>query len=475
MRAHFRVWAVYSAVAGACQVAALLAPAPTAPGDTTLIGEMMLVSAIAGVALAVVAGYIAWDAREWSPAMLALGCGSVGAGLVVRFVCADEGLGLESSRGAAFAPLLGLLAGSVWFFLAVQTWWPATGVRDLRQTLAVRTLLVTAASGMGLAGYLLAAFPHALPGDQLTRVFAGIAAASYVYAGARLAGVWRLVRLPSLSGLTLSCGVFTVLVIVLAAGGIPGVAPYQIDAVLLVGACLPVASLAVEQRVRPGLRSVAFGPLLCAAVATPLPQRARTITALVDRISGHGGPMRGHAARVTELSALIAAQLRLEPEQIAETAAAARLHDLGKLVVPRTLLHRGGRLSAREEAAVRTHALAGAQIAARVPALAPAARAIADHHERWDGSGFPSGKRETEIALAARIVAVADAYDILRSARAYKPEWGAAEAVSEIERGSGSLFEPRVVQALVRLVASGAIRPPSAAPLAGAIRRRPAA
>ena len=455
MRAHLRSWAAYSIAAAACQVAALLLPAPAGTTREILAGETMMATAIAGVAFALVAGYIAWGAREWSPAMLALGCGSVGAGLVVRYVCADEGLGLEPSKGAAFAPLLGLLAGGAWSFLAAHTWWPASGARDLRQTLAVRTLLVTAASGMGLAGYLFAAFPAALPGDQLTRVFAGIAATGYLYAAARLWGVWRLVRLPSLFGLAASCCVFAALAIVLAAGGVPGVAPYQMDLLVLVGASLPVAALVAEERARRGQRAVAFGLLLRGAVVTARRSGVRTMGGLMDRIAGHGGPMRGHADRVAELAARIAMHLRLEPEQVREAAAAAQLHDLGKLMVPRDLLRRGGRLSEHELAAIRGHAAAGAAIAGRAPELAMAATALADHHEWWNGSGYPAGKREGAIALAARIVAVADEYDELRSARAYKPEWGVAEAVSAIERGAGTRFEPRVVQALVRLVANG--------------------
>ncbi len=415
----------------------------------------MLVTAVVATALALVAGYVAWDAREWSPAMLALGCVSAAAGLVVRYVCADAGLGIEPSAGAAFAPVLGVVVGAGWLFLGVQTWWPATGLRDLRQTVAVRTMLVIGATGLVLAAYLFAAFPWLLPADGLVRVSAGVAATACAATGVRLARTWRLLRLPSLYGLAAGAIAFIPLSIAYGAGGIPGLASHQTDAVALVLVAVPVASLAVEFRARAGLRAIAFGMLFTDAVRAPRGEGTRALGALADRIAGHSGPMRGHAERVAELSARMVAHLRLEPAVVREAAVAAHLHDAGRLLVPRAPLQRASRPEGVERGRAASHAHAGAVIASRVTVLAAAVGAIADHHEHWDGSGYPAGKRGEEIAPGARIVAVADEYDVLRSARSYKPEWGVAEAVSAIERESGTRFEPRVVQALVRLVANG--------------------
>lgn len=467
MRAYLQTVALYSAIAAACQVAALLVPAPSPPATAALAGETMLVTAIAAAMLALVAGYIAWDAREWSPAMFALACGSVAAGLVVRYVCAGEGLGIEPSEGASFAPVLGVVLGAGWYFLGVQTWWPATGLRDLRQTLAVRTMLVIAATGMALSAYMIAAFPELVPAEGVVRAIAAVAAAGYVAAAVRLARTWRLLRLPSMYGLAAGALLLAPLSIMYGAGGIPGLASHQTDALALLLVAVPVVSLGVEFQARAGLRTVAYGLLLAGRLRTQRGRDARQLGELVDRIAGHGGPMRGHAERVAELSAHIAAHLRLSEAEARDVVTAARLHDLGKLMVPRALLQRTGRLDHGARTVVTSHAPAGAAIAARALTPGKVADAIADHHECWNGAGYPAGKRGDEIGLAARILAVADEYDVLRSARAYKPEWGVAEAVSAIERESGTRFDPRVVQALVRLVANGGGRAGSGEPPPG--------
>jgi HD-GYP domain-containing protein (c-di-GMP phosphodiesterase class II) len=141
---------------------------------------------------------------------------------------------------------------------------------------------------------------------------------------------------------------------------------------------------------------------------------------------------------------------------------ASQLHDIGKLLVPRDLLLKPGKLTDEQRAIIQRHSVSGAQIVARIPEVALAVRGVREHHEHWDGTGYPGHKLADEIALSARIIAVADVYDALRSQRSYKREWSVAEAVAEIERGAGTHFEPRVVQALVRLVASGAESPLSA-------------
>jgi HD-GYP domain-containing protein (c-di-GMP phosphodiesterase class II) len=459
MRAQLRTVAVYSALAAAFQVAARLLPAPSAGAGGSLAGETMLATAATAAILALAAGYVAWDAREWSPAMLALGSGSAAVGLVVRFVTDDGGLAAEPSPGASFAPVLGVLAGSAWSFLSVQTWWPATGLRDLRQTVAVRTLLVVGLTGMALAAYLFAAFPELVPPDGIVRALSGLAATAYVASAARLARVWRLLRLPSFYGLTAGALAFALLAIAYGAGGVPGLPSRQADVLALVLVAVAVVSLGVEFRARAGLRAVTFGLILAGSLRASADGRWRTLGDLADRVAGHGRAMRGHACRVADLSARLAVHLRLDPSQTHALLVAAELHDIGKLLVPRALLQRSGRMNDAQHALALAHAVAGASIVSRVPDLACAAAAIAGHHERWDGAGVPRARRGGEISLAARVLAVADEYDALRSARSYKPAWGLGEAVSAIERESGRRFDPRVVEALVRLVANDTAQP----------------
>ena len=456
--AHLRALGICSIVALGCQLAALSLPSPSGPADRTLVAEMTLVTAIVSVTFGLIIGYIAWDAREWAPTLLALGCLSMASGAVVRFITADPGLGLEPSVGAGFAPVLGMLLGGVWFALAVQTWWPASGVRDAKQTVAARTVLVAGVLGVAGACYACAAFPALVPGEQASRVAAGLAAAGYIFAAVRFFAVWRFLRLPSQFATMLGALSFAPLVMVLAAGGVPHIAPYQLESLIIFAAALPAGGFLLEQARRPGLRTMVFGLFVPGAVLSMRRGYPKVMTGLVERIASYDQNLRGHVDRVADLSTRIATQLKVDGGCAREVMLAGQLHDIGKLFVPRGLLQKQGRLSELEMTSVRTHAASGAQLVARIPEIAVVARGVGEHHERWDGAGYPRGLKGVEITEAARIVAVADVYDALRSARSYKSVWGVAEAVSEIERGSGTQFEPRVVQALVRLVADGAGR-----------------
>ena len=424
--------------------------------DTILLPEMMLVLAIISLVFGLIIGYIAWDAREWAPTLLALGCLSMATGALMRFVSAAEGLGLQPSAGAGFAPLLGMLLGGGWFFAAVQTLWPATGQRDVRQTVATRTLLVTGVIGAALGCYLFAAFPEIVPSEDLSRVLAGLAALGYIFAGLRFLAVWKFLRLPSQYATMAGSFAFAGVVVVLASGGIPGVAPYQPEALVIASAALPGSGFIIEHRRRPGLRTMVFGLFFPGAVASMRRGYPKVMTGLLERTAAYDSSLRGHVDRVADLSVRVALHLKLSPEDVREVMVASQLHDIGKLLVPRDLLLTPGKLTEEQRAIIERHSAAGAQIVARIPEVALAVRGVREHHERWDGGGYPDHKRQDEIALSARIVAVADVYDALRSERAYKRAWSVAEAVSEIERGSGSHFEPRVVQALACLVTNGA-------------------
>jgi hypothetical protein len=133
---------------------------------------------------------------------------------------------------------------------------------------------------------------------------------------------------------------------------------------------------------------------------------------------------------------------------------AALLHDIGKLRVPATTLNKPASLSAREWENVREHPAEGARLAAELlPWLGEWGLAIAEHHERFDGSGYPAGLRGREISLAGRIVAVADAFEVMTAPRAYKKAMTRAAALEEIVRFSGSQFDPDVVRAFLHVSA----------------------
>lgn len=130
---------------------------------------------------------------------------------------------------------------------------------------------------------------------------------------------------------------------------------------------------------------------------------------------------------------------------------AGRLHDIGKLGCPVVILHKAGKLTPEEWVQMRRHPHDGRVILAGLITDRIILDAVHQHHERWDGNGYPDGLKGEQIAPSARVVAVADVYDALRSDRPYKRGWSHEETVAYIEAGSGTLFDPVIVVAFLAL------------------------
>jgi putative nucleotidyltransferase with HDIG domain len=164
-----------------------------------------------------------------------------------------------------------------------------------------------------------------------------------------------------------------------------------------------------------------------------------------------------HTQRVGQMSALVARELGMPDSQVALIRRGAELHDVGKIGVPDTILMKMGRLTADEFEIVKTHTTIGARILSggKFPLLRLSEEIALTHHERWDGSGY-AGISGAKIALAGRIVSVADVFDALTQQRPYKPAWPVAEAIAEIDRQRGRQFDPDVVDAFLRVVAQTA-------------------
>jgi PAS domain S-box-containing protein len=160
-----------------------------------------------------------------------------------------------------------------------------------------------------------------------------------------------------------------------------------------------------------------------------------------------------HTRRVGDLSARLAAGLGLAGEEVELLRRAAPLHDVGKIGIPDAILLKPGRLTPEEFERVKTHTVIGADMLAGggFPLLESAERIARSHHERWDGTGYPSGLAGHDIPLDGRIVALADVFDALTHDRVYTSAWSQDDALAEIEAQRGRQFDPELVDTFLRL------------------------
>ncbi len=159
----------------------------------------------------------------------------------------------------------------------------------------------------------------------------------------------------------------------------------------------------------------------------------------------------GHEERVAQIAVALGTGLGLDAHRIEGLRVGGYIHDIGKIIIPAEILSKPGRLSAIEYELVKGHPQAGYDILKNVKFPWPVADIAYQHHERLDGSGYPRGLKGEEILLEARIMAVADVVEAMSSHRPYRPGLGIEEALAEIGRGSGSLYDPAVAGACLQL------------------------
>jgi HD-GYP domain-containing protein (c-di-GMP phosphodiesterase class II) len=173
------------------------------------------------------------------------------------------------------------------------------------------------------------------------------------------------------------------------------------------------------------------------------------IRALAAALDARDPYTAGHSERVSALSLQIGQQMQLSKADLDVLKLRALLHDIGKIGISDAVLRKPAALTPAEFEQIKRHPALGARILRLVPFLAPHLSIVELHHERPDGQGYPFGLRGTDIPLAARIVHVADAFDAMTSARAYRPARGALDAIAELQRHSGTHFDPASVDALI--------------------------
>jgi putative two-component system response regulator len=176
-----------------------------------------------------------------------------------------------------------------------------------------------------------------------------------------------------------------------------------------------------------------------------------TLKSLTAALEARDSETHGHSERVVNFSLRLGRELELDEEGLRSLEFGSLLHDIGKIGVPDAILRKPSALDEAEWVRMREHPLHGQKILSGIRFLEGAARVVAQHHERWDGTGYPLGLRGTQIDLNARIFSVADAFDAITSDRVYRRGRSYEDAVAELDAFSGRQFDPKVVEAFRRV------------------------
>jgi HD-GYP domain-containing protein (c-di-GMP phosphodiesterase class II) len=177
-----------------------------------------------------------------------------------------------------------------------------------------------------------------------------------------------------------------------------------------------------------------------------------TLEAFALAVDAKDAYTHGHSRRVGAFAVQIAQMLRLPPEEIETISRAALLHDIGKIGISNAILYKPGRLTEEEYEIMKSHARYGENIIKPIKRMAAEAQIIRNHHERWDGRGYPDGLKGEAIPIGSAIISVADAFDTMTSDRPYRRSLGIEAAMEELHACSGTQFNPLVVGAFVMVV-----------------------
>jgi hypothetical protein len=231
--------------------------------------------------------------------------------------------------------------------------------------------------------------------------------------------------------------------------------PWQLSwwmyhAVYGVAFCVLFAGWTIEVRRAGSLKVIAEALSMRDALAQLARGQDAHVLELVDAIEAKDQATLGHVRRVSAYALSIGRDLGLSAKELRALATAAELHDVGKIGVPDSILGKPARLTDEEFAEIKKHTGRGYDIAKRIGVLRDIAPVIRAHHERINGSGYPDGLRGDEIPLSARIIAVADTYDAMTSARPYRPALTHEAAIRELRRVRDIELDARCVDAFLR-------------------------
>ena len=179
------------------------------------------------------------------------------------------------------------------------------------------------------------------------------------------------------------------------------------------------------------------------------------IYALVSAVEARDPYIYGHSRKVSTYAGALAEAIGLSPDEVSKVSTAALLHDIGKIGIPDNVLNKKKKLNGENWEVIKTHPRLGANIIGNIPHLVPCVSSILHHHERWDGGGYPEGLKGEEIPIGARILAVADSFEAMTSARPYRHALSREEVVKELRQGAGIQFDPYLVEVFIGIIKAG--------------------
>lgn len=180
--------------------------------------------------------------------------------------------------------------------------------------------------------------------------------------------------------------------------------------------------------------------------------RSKTVDIIMSTLFEKSSREMMHSKRVSEICRDIASMMNFEKDYVNQIGIAGLVHDIGKIGVDEKILNKAGGLTREEWQEIMKHPVTGWRILSSTNEFSELAKFILEHHEKWDGSGYPKGLKGEEISIEARIISIADAYDAMTSKRTYHDEFSRERAVEELEKCSGSQFDPAIVDVFVNRV-----------------------
>ena len=409
-------------------------------------------------AMAVLLAIAALQIAQYRALFLCLGFMAMGGifavhGLSTPGILGAGEAGEYAGRIVGVSAFLSLFVPAL-FFAASYT--PITGTFERRLPFSPAGWVIAVVAA-AIATYASIAF---LSGAWIAALPFGTAPYSYAMAAATIALLlfslvqqsrsYRLSHLPLQGMLALAFLLLIEAQLAMAVGIVWRLSWWLYHVLMLVGVGLALWSVAAQRAHGQSLRSLVEGTLdLEVKVGAELEQ-VDTIAALAAAVEARDENTKGHNLRVAELALQIGRAMELPNETLRTLARAGLLHDVGKIGIPDSILSKPGALEPDEWVVIKRHPELGHAILSRVDRLRREAAIVIAHHERLDGSGYPRGLRGEEIPLEARILAVADTYDVLVSDRPYRKAFGRERAIRILLEECGThLWEP-AVRALLR-------------------------